>query len=97
MTGKKRPTVPPFAEIIEAIAGIKNKRDASKCIGHVLRSRDIPDADRFIHLIMIELNIRTVETNARLTLIERALGLQKQKRSRVLARRKSRSTSMVQH
>jgi hypothetical protein len=90
----KKRAVPDLATIIRDITEIKTKRDAAKCISNILRSPQA-DAGRFYYLLSIELRLRTVETDRRLAVIEKALGIRAQKRSAVPARLKSRS--MVQH
>jgi hypothetical protein len=90
----KKRAVPDLATIIRDITEIKTKRDAAKCICNILRSPDA-DAGRFYYLLSIELRLRTVETDRRLAVIEKALGIRAQKRSAVPARLKSRS--LVQH
>jgi hypothetical protein len=96
-TMKKRPKVPPLAEIIQLIADIRNKRDAAKCEGFVMRSNEV-HADRFYFLLQIQVRLQAVETDRRLTLLEKAVGVRTQKRSRVPARRKARSArSVVRH
>jgi hypothetical protein len=82
------------ATIIRDITGIKTKSDVAKCISNILRSPDA-DAGRFYYLLSIELRLRTVETDRRLAVIEKALGIRAQRRSAVPARLKPRS--MVQH
>jgi hypothetical protein len=91
---KKRRKVPPLAEIIEAIADIRNRRDAQKCIQFVMQS-DI-HTDRFYYLLQIQVRLQAVETDRRLAFLEKAIGMRAQKRPRVPARRKARST-MVKH
>jgi hypothetical protein len=94
---KKQKPVPPLADIIVAITELRNRDDAQKCIQYVWRSREISDVEKFIHFCGIELRLYRIETDRRLMLIERALGIRSAKRSRIPPRSRKAPRRLTKH
>jgi hypothetical protein len=80
---KKQKPVPPLADIIVAVSEIRNRDDAQKCQEWVMRCRELSAIEQCFYGVEISTRLHRIEIDRRLVLIERALAIRSQTRSRI--------------